>query len=80
MSYGKWLAPVVLAAAPLTWAANKNAESPDKEMLRLIEFLKEMEMLKQWDLLKELQEIDAGEPGKSTNAEPASLQKKGSLK
>ncbi len=81
MSYGKWLAPVVvLAAASSALGASKNAEPPDKEMLRMMEFLKEMEMLKQLELLKELPDIDVGDTAKNANAKSTSLQKKGSVR
>ena len=49
--------------APSLFAATKEPETPDREMLRMIELLKDMEMLQQFKMMRDLHEADnAGEP------------------
>jgi hypothetical protein len=55
-----------LAAAPSAFSATKDQEPPDKEMLKMMEFLREMEMIKQVDLMQDLHHVEAvGEQAKS---------------
>ena len=50
-------------AAPFLFAAAKDTEKPGREMLRMIEFLKEMEILQQIDTMRDMHEADhAGPP------------------
>ena len=72
------LAPL-LAAAIAAPAATRDQEIPDREMLRMMEFLKEMGVIKQMDMLRELHQLGGGgEPMKNSQAAP--LQKKGTGK
>ncbi|MBM2804550.1 MAG: hypothetical protein HW419_2443 [Deltaproteobacteria bacterium] len=73
---------LLLAAAPSAAAASKDQELPDREMLRMIEFLKEMEMIKQIELMQDLHHVDAvGDQVKNARQpKPAPAQKKETLK
>lgn len=56
-------------AAPSLFAAAKEPERPDREMLRMMEFLKEMEMLQQIEIMRDLHEAEnAGAPARETAA------------
>jgi hypothetical protein len=48
----------LLLAAPLGFAATKDADRPDREMLRMMEFLREMEMLREMELMRDMQEVE----------------------
>jgi hypothetical protein len=52
---------VLLAVAHPSQPATKEAERPDKEMLRMIDFLREMEMIKQAEMIQELSQIEQAE-------------------
>jgi hypothetical protein len=55
------LATVLLAAsASNLFAATKDSELPDREMLRMMEFLRQMEMIKQMDMLRDMQHLEGG--------------------
>ena len=73
---------LLLAAAPSAAAASKDQELPDREMLRMIEFLKEMEMIKQIELMQDLHHVDTvGDQVKNARRpKPAPAQKKETLK
>lgn len=49
---------VLLAMAHPSQPATKDAERPDKEMLRMMDFLREMEMIKQAEMIQELTQIE----------------------
>jgi hypothetical protein len=79
MKYGNWLAlAVVLAAAPPAAGATRDQEPPDKEMLKMIEFLREMDMIKQMEMMQDIHHVEAvGEQAKSaTPQKPAPVKKK----
>ena len=60
MKYGSRLAlAFTLAATPPAVSATKEPELPDNEMLKMIEFLREMEMIKQLDLIRDMHQLDA---------------------
>ena len=43
--------------------ATKDAQPPDREMLKMIEFLREMEMIKQMEMLQDMHHLEnASEP------------------
>ena len=44
---------ILLIAAPALFGATKEPELPDKEMLKMIDFLREMEMIKQLDMMRD---------------------------
>jgi hypothetical protein len=57
--------------APHSWAATKELEKPDREMLRMMELLKEMEMLQQIDMMRDMHEADhAGTAPRDTPKTP----------
>lgn len=59
MKYRSWLSlALAFAAAPPVISAAKDQELPDKDMLKMIEFLREMEMLKQIDMMRNLDRVD----------------------
>jgi hypothetical protein len=50
-------------AVPSLFAAAKEPEKPDREMLRMIDFLRQMEMLQQMEMMRDMHEADhAAEP------------------
>ena len=63
-----WLSlGILLITTSAGFAATKQAEPPDKEMLKMIEFLREMEMIKQLDMLRELDRAESlGEQAKNS--------------
>ena len=63
-------------------SATREQDLPDKEMLRMIDFLRDMEMIKQMEMLRDLQRLEAGSV-QATNSVPrkaAPPSKKESLK
>ena len=53
-----------LALPPAGLAATKGVEPPDKEMLRMMDFLREMEMIKQVEMMQDLSQVEqGGDPG-----------------
>ena len=56
-----WISFCLLLFYPSAFAGTKEGE-PDREMLRLIELLREWEMLKNLDLVRDLEKVErAGE-------------------
>ena len=55
--------------APSLFAAAKEPERPDREMLRMMELLMEMEMLQQIEMMRDMHEADnAGAPPREAGA------------
>jgi len=54
---------LLLALPPAGLAATKGVEPPDKEMLRMMDFLREMEMIKQVEMMQDLSQVEQGDPG-----------------
>jgi hypothetical protein len=55
----RWLAAFFLfLAATLALAATQEAGEPDREMLRMMEFLREIEMLKRMEMIRELRDVE----------------------
>ena len=46
-------------------AASKDSQPPDKEMLRMMDFLREMEMIKQVEMMQDLSQVEKTEDQKS---------------
>jgi len=69
---------LLLATAQPAPGATKEAELPDKEMLKMMDFLREMEMIKQMEMIRELDQAEAvGERAKNgTPAKSAPARKK----
>ncbi|HEY7167109.1 MAG TPA: hypothetical protein VIB79_21275 [Candidatus Binatia bacterium] len=63
------MALLVLAFAAPSHAATNDSDHPDKEMLRMMDLLKDMEMIKQLDLMQDIQKVDS--PAGSTARSPA---------
>jgi hypothetical protein len=58
MKFGNCFALVlILAAAPVS-GATKDQALPDKEMLKLMEFLRDMEMIKQIEMMRDMQQVE----------------------
>lgn len=49
---------LVLAVSTAGFAASKDSQPPDKEMLRMMDFLREMEMIKQADMMQDLSQVE----------------------
>jgi hypothetical protein len=58
MKFGKGFALVLLLAAAPASGATKDQAPPDKEMLKLMEFLREMEMIKQIEMMRDMQQVE----------------------
>jgi hypothetical protein len=63
-------------------SATKEQELPDKEMLRMIDFLRDMEMIKRMDMLREMERLEPGgaQANNSAPRKAAPLAKKETLK
>lgn len=56
---GRWLFLFSLVFAPaVTAGADKAVEPPDREMLRMIDFLKDMEVIKNLDMMKDMRQLE----------------------
>ncbi len=66
---------MLIGAAPV-FAAGKDADPPDREMLRMMDLLRDMEMLKQLDMLQEMQRLETSDPAKAAPAKTPALKKK----
>lgn len=64
----RWLPlGILLIAASVGFGATKQADPPDKEMLKMLEFLREMEMIKQLEMMRELDRAESlGEQAKNS--------------
>ena len=51
---------LLLAQPAAGMAATKESAPPDREMVKMIEFLRQMEMIKQMDMLREMQQLEDG--------------------
>ena len=73
---------LLLIAVPGLCAATRETDLPDKEMLKMMELLREMEMVKHMELMRELDRAEAlGETGKTNMAQkPPAAKKKESPK
>ena len=68
MRYAAGLIMVVVLAVPtVSFAASKDSQPPDKEMLRMMDFLREMEMIKQVEMMQDLSQVEkVGEQNSDT--------------
>ena len=58
---------LVLTVSTAGFAASKANQPPDKEMLRMMDFLREMEMIKQVEMMQDLSEVEkVGEQNSDT--------------
>ena len=58
------------------FAATKDSEPPDREMLKMMELLREMEMIKQIDMLQDMQRLENSDPVKDSAAQKSAPGKK----
>ena len=67
---------------PGSFAATKQVEQPDKEMLPMMDFLKDWDVINNMEMLKDLQQIapEAGQPPRAGAREPAPPRKKEAAK
>jgi len=59
---------LVLAVSTVGFSANKDSSAPDKEMLRMMDFLREMEMIKQAEMMQDLSQVE--QVGQSSDTPP----------
>jgi hypothetical protein len=74
--YGLGLAALLFASS-LSMAATKDNERPDKEMLQMMDFLREMEMIRQMDMMQDMPNVEyAGDQLKGTSPQKPPPKKK----
>ena len=74
MKHRNWLAlALVLAAAPPVLGAAKDQQPPDKEMLKMLEFLREMEMIKRVDMMQDLHHVEAVDDRAMNSMQPKAV-------
>jgi hypothetical protein len=63
-------------------AATKPAEQPDKEMLRMMDFLKDWDVINNMEMMKDLQQVapEAGQPPRAGVRETTPARKKEATK
>jgi hypothetical protein len=76
-SRGQWVFLFSLVLTPpAVSAVSKEVEQPDKEMLRMLDFLKDMEVIKNMEMMKDIRQLermrdqasrDPGRPSTPTN-------------
>ena len=79
----RWLLLLIFVMQPLgSRAATKQEEQPDKEMLRMMDFLKDWDVINNMEMLKDMQQIapEAGQPQRAGAREPAPPRKKEAAK
>ena len=58
----------VLFASSHSMAASKDNERPDKEMLQMMDLLRDMEMIRRIDMMQDMADVEsAGDQTKGTN-------------
>ena len=79
---GQWVFLFSLALTPpAVLAASKEGAQPDREMLRMLDFLQDMEVIKNMEMMKDIRQLEqmrdqvSRDPGRSstptTKKEPA---------
>jgi len=59
MRHAAGLTMVLVFTVPMvSFAASKDSQPPDKEMLRMMDFLREMEMIKQVEMMQDLSQVE----------------------
>jgi hypothetical protein len=82
MSRLHWLilAAVLFAGLPLL-AASKDNERPDREMLQMMDLLRDMEVIRQMDMMQDMPDVEnAGDPAKGTAQKATPRNKKETAK
>ena len=78
MSRLHWLilAAVLFAGLPLL-AASKDNERPDREMLQMMDLLRDIEVIRQMDMMQDMPDVEnAGDPTKGTNSQKSAPRNK----
>ena len=60
MSLNRSLVALALFVASAGFAATKDTEMPDREMLKMMDLLREMEIIKQIDMLQDMHNVETG--------------------
>jgi hypothetical protein len=60
--------------------ATKDTQPPDREMLKMMEFLRDMEMIKQMEMLQDMQHLETVGDSKTAPQKTAPVKKKESVK
>jgi hypothetical protein len=63
-----WSLALLLGAVQPVASATQERDLPDKAMLRMIDFLRDMEMIKQMEMLQDMQHLEAGGAQAQTSA------------
>jgi len=72
-----WLLLLMFLSVPNAYGATRDSERPDREMLRMMEFLREMEMMKQMEILRDLNQVEiVGDTIRETPAQKSPAAKK----
>ena len=74
----QWLLLLVFVMQPLgSLAATKQTETPDKEMLRMMDFLKDWEVINNMEMMKDMQQVapEMQPPPRSGTRAPTPMRK-----
>jgi len=69
----QWFFLFSLVLIPPASAASKEPEPPDKEILRMMDFLKDMEVIKNLDMLKDIHRLEQMRDQAGRDPGPSSL-------
>jgi hypothetical protein len=78
-----WLLAFLCLIEPFgSFAATKAAEQPDKEMLRMMDFLKDWDVINNMEMMKDLQQVapEANQSPRPSDRAPAPKNKKEAAK
>lgn len=83
MRKSRWLLLLIFVMQPLgSLAATKQSEQPDKEMLRMMDFLKDWEVINNMEMMKDMQQVapETNQPPRADAREPTPMRKKEAAK
>jgi hypothetical protein len=78
MRHRRWLLLLAFLVFPLSsMAATKQTETPDKEMLRMMDFLKDWEVINNMEMMKDMEQVapETQPPPRSGTRAPAPARK-----
>jgi hypothetical protein len=79
----RWHLLLIFVMLPLaSMAATKQVEQPDKEMLRMMDFLKDWEVINNMEMMKDMQQVapETNPPPRAGAREPTPMRKKEAAK